>query len=171
MTGTGMRGNGVPVDPDGFRAALGRLAGGVTIISTVADAHDHAMTANAIASVSLEPPLILVCIETASRFHEAVLDAGVWSVSILGRSQRPAAQWLSTPGRPLVGQLDQIPHTRGGNGVVLIAGSLATLECETFAVYPAGDHSIVLGSVTALTLADEPEDALVYYRSRYGSLA
>lgn len=167
QAGTG----GIPVDAGSFRAALGRLASGVTIVSTLAAGHDHAMTANAVTSVSLEPPLILVCVETASRFHEAVLAAGVWGVSILGRSLRPAAQWLSTPGRPLVGQLDQIAHTRGGSGVVLITGSLATLECQTYAVYPAGDHSIVLGRVTALTLADEPEDALVYYRSQFGSLA
>lgn len=163
--------NGIPVDAWTFRAALGRLAGGVTIVSTIADGRDHAMTANAVTSVSLEPPLVLVCVETASRFHEAVLDAGVWGVSILGKSQRPAAQWLATPGRPLVGQLDQIPHTRGASGVVMITGSLATLECETYAVHPAGDHSIVLGRVTALTLADEPEAALVYYRSQFGSLA
>ncbi len=159
-----------PVDEGEFRAALARFATGVIVVSARTD-RDHAMTASAFSSVSLDPPLVLVCVESAARFHEAIVDSGVWGVSILPREHRPVAQWLSRPGRPLVGQFDQVPHHRGRLGMVLIDDALATLECRTTAVHPAGDHSIVVGEVLSVGIADRPEDALVYFRSQYGSLA
>lgn len=159
-----------PVGEAEFRAAMARFASGVAVVST-RTRHDHAMTANALASVSLDPPLILVCVEMAARFHDAILEAGVWGVSILGKDHRAAATWFASQGRPLVGQFDQTPHHRGHTGIVLLDDSLATLECRTFAVHPAGDHAIVVGEVVAVDLADRADAALVYYRSRYGSLA
>jgi flavin reductase len=156
------------VDPDQFRLAMGRFATGITVLTTLAGGHDHAMTANAITSVSMEPLLVLVCVEVDARFHDAVTEAGVWGVSILGAEQRAVAQWLSTQGRPLHGQLDRIVHHRGeATGVALLGGALATIECRTTDVHPAGDHSIVVGEVVSLTSNEHPTSALVYYRSRY----
>lgn len=160
-----------PADLGEFRAALGRLAGGVVVLSTRSRGHDHAMTATAITSVSLDPPLVLSCIETDSRFYYAILESGMWGISILDATHQPYAEWLATPGRPLISQLDQVPHHRGESGVIWIDGSLATLECTTVAVHPAGDHSIIVGEVQSLHVSDEPGAALVYYRSRYGSIA
>lgn len=157
---------------DQFRLAMGRFASGVTVLSTVADGHDHAMTANAVASVSMDPLLVLACVEVDARFHDAIVDSGVWGISILSEGQRATAAWLSTPGRPLVGQLDRVPHHRGEKtGVALLEGALATIECQTTAVHPAGDHSIVVGEVVSLAVEEHPGAALTYYRSRYGSLA
>jgi flavin reductase (DIM6/NTAB) family NADH-FMN oxidoreductase RutF len=155
-------------DPDLFRLAMGRFATGVTVLSTLWQGHDHAMTANALASVSMEPMLVLVCVEVDARFHDALSESGVWGVSILSSSQRPTADWLSTQGRPLHGQLDRIPHARGRTGVALLEGALATIECQTTDIHAAGDHSIVVGEVVSLGVAEHPGDALVYYRSRYG---
>ncbi len=156
---------------DLFRQAMGRFATGVSVLTTFSAGHDHAMTANALTSVSLDPLLVLVCVEQDARFHDAVLDAGVWGVSVLGAGDRPAADWLSTPGRPLHGQLDRIDVHRGeATGVALLDRSLATLECRTTDVHPAGDHSIVVGEVHALSIADDPDAALLYYRGRYGVL-
>jgi flavin reductase len=159
-------------DVDLFRRAMGRFATGVTVVSTVAGGHDHAMTANALTSVSLEPLLILMCVEREARFHDAVLEAGVWGVSVLEASARPAADWLATRGRPLHGQLDRIGHHRGDKtGVALLDASLATFECRTTDVYPAGDHSIVVGEVLSATATDHVGEALVYYRGRYERLS
>lgn len=156
------------VDRDQFRLAMGRFATGVTVLTTVAGGHDHAMTANAITSVSMDPLLVLVCVEVDARFHDAVTEAGVWGVSILGEGQRAVAQWLSTQGRPLHGQLDRIAHHRGEEtGVALLDGALATIQCRTTDVHPAGDHSIVVGEVVSLSSNEHPTGALVYYRSRY----
>ena len=159
------------VDPDRFRLAIGRFATGVTVLTTFAAGHDHAMTANAITSVSIEPLLVLACVEVDARFHDAIAESGVWGLSVLAASQRPVAEWLSTQGRPLHGQLDRIPHTRGPvTGVALLSGALSTVECRTTDMHPAGDHSIVVGEVVSLSSTEHPSDALVYYRSRYQGL-
>ncbi|GAB3586650.1 flavin reductase family protein [Calidifontibacter terrae] len=157
------------VDPDAYRQAIGRLVTGVTVVTTLDGAIDHAMTANAVTSVSLDPVMLLLCVEQDARFHDAVTTAGVFGVSILDVAQRPAAAWLATRGRPLHGQLDRIPFERGESGVALLKGSLATIECQTAATYPAGDHSIVLGNVTSLQIAATPGEALVYFRGQFGS--
>ena len=156
---------------DEFRLAMGRFATGVTVLTTFAGGHDHAMTANAITSVSMDPLLVLVCVEVEARFHDAVTEAGVWGVSVLSARQRPVAEWLATRGRPLHGQLDRVAHRRGAaTGVALLDGALASIECRTTDLYPAGDHSIVVGEVVSLSTTDHPGDALVYYRSRYTTL-
>lgn len=157
---------------DGFRLAMGRFATGVTILTTVAAGHDHAMTANAITSVSLDPVLVLACVEVDARFHEALVESGRWGISVLAADQRPTAQWLSTRGRPLHGQLDRVPYRRGERtGVALLEGALATIECQTVDIHPGGDHSIVVGEVVSVAVTDHHVDALLYYRSRYGSVS
>jgi flavin reductase len=160
------------LDTDTFRRAMGRFATGVTMVTTRTREVDHAMTASALTSVSLEPLLLLVCIEREGRFHDAVLEAGIWGISVLSSRDRSGADWLATRGRPLHGQLDHLPHHRGPQtGVALLNGSLSAFECRTSAVYPAGDHSIVVGEVVSLECAAHPGDALVYYRGRYGTLS
>jgi flavin reductase (DIM6/NTAB) family NADH-FMN oxidoreductase RutF len=150
---------------------MGRFATGVTIVTTVQDGADHAMTANAVTSVSLDPALVLVCVQRESRFHDAVSAAGVWGVSVLAATARSAAVWLSSAGRPLAGQLDPVPHHRGPQtGVALIDGSLSTVECRTVASYEAGDHTIVIGEVLSIELPDVAGEALTYFRGAYGAL-
>jgi flavin reductase (DIM6/NTAB) family NADH-FMN oxidoreductase RutF len=159
------------VDQDRFRLAMGRFATGVTVLTTFAGGHDHAMTASAVTSVSVDPLLVLVCVEVDARFHDAVAESRVWGVSVLAAAQRPVAERLSTQGRPLHGQLDRVPHERGPvTGVALLSGALATLECRTTDMHPAGDHSIVVGEVVSLSSTEHAAEALVYYRSRYQSL-
>lgn len=166
-----------PLAPEGpdidlFRRAMSRFATGVTVLTTRLRDLDHAMTASALTSVSLEPLLLLVCVEREARFHDAVLEAGVWGISVLSGQDRPGADWLATRGRPLHAQLDRIPHHRGPQtGVALLDDALSTFECRTTAIHPAGDHSIVVGEVVSVTTASHPGDALVYYRGRYGTLA
>lgn len=158
------------VDEESFRRAVSQFATGVTVCTTRVGELDHAMTASAFASVSLDPLLVLVCVDKEARFHDAVLQAGYWAVSILSGSSRGrrAAEWLATQGRPLVGQLDQHPHHRGVTGAALLDDALAWLECRTAAVYDGGDHDIVLGEVLAVVEGDRDAAALLYHRSRYG---
>ena len=159
-------------DVDLFRAAMGRFATGVTVITTRTGDRDHAMTASALTSVSLEPLLVLVCVEREARFHDAVVEAGIWGISVLSSHDRPAADWLATRGRPLHGQLDRIAHHPGPEtGVALLDGALSTFECRTTEVHPGGDHSIVVGEVVSVTTAAHPGEALLYYRGRYETLA
>jgi flavin reductase (DIM6/NTAB) family NADH-FMN oxidoreductase RutF len=160
------------VDEGSFRRAVGRFATGVCVLSAVDGAMDHAMTANAFTSVSLDPMLVLVCVETDARFHDAVLAAGQWAITVLDEGARAASEWLATRGRPLHGQLDRIPFHRGPRtGAALLDGALAWLECRTEAVHTAGDHSIVVGEVIGVELGDERTQPLMYFRSAYHKLA
>jgi len=159
-------------DIDSFRRAMGRFATGVTMLTTRTGDVDYAMTASALTSVSLEPLLVLVCVEREARFHDVVLEAGFWGVSVMSVGDRPGADWLATRGRPMHGQLDRIPHHHGPRtGVALLNGALSTFECRTTDVHPGGDHSIVVGEVVSVTSPPRPGEALVYYRGRYGALA
>jgi len=136
------------VDQVAFRRAAGQFPGGIVVVTT---GDGHAMTVSAFASVSLEPPLVLFCAEKVARFHDAVLAAGAWAVSILGEDAEKTARWLATRGRPLDGQLDGVAHHLGPvTGAPLLDGALATLECRTAAVHDAGDHSIIVGRVAAV---------------------
>lgn len=156
-------------DEGAYRLAVSRFATGVTVVTTVHGELDHAMTANAVCSVSLEPLLMMVSVERDARFHDAVLSAGVFGINVLAHEQRATASWLSTPGRPLHGQLDRVPHRSGPvTGVPLLEGALSCFELETTAVHPAGDHSLVVGHVRSLWMNDHPGSALIYYRGRYG---
>ena len=155
-------------DPSAYRRAMGRFATGVTIVTARVDEIDHAMTANAFTSVSIEPLLVLVCVEVEARFHDAVTEAGQWGVSVLDGSARATSEWLATRGRPLHGQLDRVPHHYGPvTGAALLDTALATMECRTVAVYPGGDHSIVLGEVMAIATRDSDDGGLIHYRGRY----
>ncbi len=156
-----------------FRAAMGRFATGVTVVTAVADGVDHAMTANSFTSVSLDPLLVLVCVEKATRFHEAVLAAGRWSVSVLPEQAGETARWLATKGRRLEDQLDRVPHQRSElTGAAVIEGALAVVHSQTWATYDGGDHTIVVGSVLSVEVADpdgEPRP-LLHHRGRYAAL-
>ncbi|SDG90867.1 NADH-FMN oxidoreductase RutF, flavin reductase (DIM6/NTAB) family [Sinosporangium album] len=154
---------------DAYRRIVGRFATGITVITTHYDGIDHAMTVNSFASVSLDPLLTLFCADRRSRFHDTVLAAGVWGVSVLGDTMEDASRAFARSGRDLEGQLDGFPHHRGALGVALLDGAIATLECRTTAVHDGGDHSIVIGAVVAM---EAPSDAspLLYHEGRYRRL-
>lgn len=160
------------LDVDAFRRVVGHFATGVTVVTAVLDGVDHAMTASAFTSVSLEPVLVLVCVDKEARFRDAVLESGEWGVSVLSGSGRRAAEWFATKGRPLVGQLDRFPHHRGARtGAALLDDAIGWLEVRNVAVYDGGDHDIVVGQVLDMSLGDRDAAPLVYYRGRYGQLS
>lgn len=156
------------VDTDLFRRVVGRFATGVAIVTAVVDGGDHAMTVNAFSSVSLDPLLVMFCPEKVARFHDVVLDAGEWAVSVLGDEMRDASQWFATRGRMLDGQLQGWDHVRGPvTGAAIFKNAVAALECRTHAVHEAGDHSIVVGEVLALDVPSPDADPLVFYEGEY----
>lgn len=153
-----------------FRRAMGTFATGVGVVTCVAKGMDHAMTANAISSVSLRPPLLLVAVERTTRFWEAVSQQRYWAVSVLADAARDQAAWLATSGRPLEGQLDRVPFHRSSRGIALLDDALAHLECRTYQTVPAGDHEIFIGEVESVTHVAADAAALVYWRSGYRQL-
>jgi flavin reductase (DIM6/NTAB) family NADH-FMN oxidoreductase RutF len=158
------------LDPASFRRAVGQFPCGIVVVTTSAG---HAMTVSAFTSVSLEPPLVLFCAEKIARFHDAVLAAGSWAVSILAEDAEKTARWLATRGRPLDGQLDGVAHHPGPvTGAPLLDGALATLECRTAAVHDGGDHSIIVGRVVSVTSTEGPpfRGPLMHYAGSYRHL-
>ena len=156
-----------------FRAAMGRFATGVAVVTTVSDAFDHAMTANSFTSVSLEPLLTLVSVEKLTRFHEAILGSGLWTVSVLPEPARETAVWLATKGRRLADQLDRVPHRRSAlTGAAVVEGALAVVDCATWATYEGGDHTLVVGEVLSVEVPEASADAapLLHHRGRYATL-
>jgi flavin reductase (DIM6/NTAB) family NADH-FMN oxidoreductase RutF len=156
-----------PVDVDRYREAVGRFPTGITVLTTHADGVHHGMTANSFTSVSLDPVLVLVCVQRTARLHDLIMAAGEWGVSVLAASAVEVSRLFANPGSPLGAALPQVPHHFGPHtGAALLPGALATLECRTVAAYGGGDHTILLGSVLDVqTPADGP--ALAYFRGRY----
>jgi flavin reductase len=167
------RASGVPGSQDALRHVMGHFASGVTIATTLHHGIKHAMTATAVCSVSLEPPLVLVCVGKASRFHGAILKAENWCLSLLTVHQEPVARHFSSSGRDLLSQFDHVPHTPSPlSGTPLIDGALAWLECTTYGRHDGGDHTIVVGEIvraSGLPSDDDPNapPPLTYYRGAY----
>lgn len=159
------------VDPAFYRQVIGRFATSITVVTTQSDGVGHAMTVNSLTSVSLDPVLVLFCAEKAARFHDAVLDAGQWAVSILGEDDEPTSRWFATKGRSLTEQLAGVRHTTGPTtGAPVLDGAIGVLECRTRGVYDGGDHSIVLGEVLAASVPTGPALPLLHYEGTYRRL-
>ena len=151
-----------------YRRVVGRFATGVTVITTLVDGEQHAMTCNSFTSVSLEPVLVLFCAEKIARFHDAVLSTGSWAVSVLAQGQEDVSRRFAVRGRPLEDQFADLPHSVGPlTGAAVVQGALASLECRTVSTADAGDHTVVIGEVLGLGLPDPDGDPLLYYEGRY----
>lgn len=147
---------------------MGRFATGITVVTAVLDGEHHAMTCNSFTSVSIEPVLVLFCPEKIARFHDAVLSAGQWAVSVLGQGQQPVSRHFARRGRPLENQLEGIAHTFGPvTGAAILDGALAALECRTVSTTDAGDHTVIVGEVLGLSVPDPQAAPLLYYEGRY----
>ena len=130
------------------------------------------MTANSFTSVSLDPPLILVCIDRHAATHDRILSMGAFAVSVLGAGQERVARHFADPGRSSgTAQFEAVACFPGQHtGAPLISGALAWLECRLWRTYDGGDHSIFLGHLLAAHSRTAP-DALVFLRGRYDRLA
>jgi flavin reductase (DIM6/NTAB) family NADH-FMN oxidoreductase RutF len=159
------------VDPQRFRDVVGYFPTGVTVVTAHVGGRHHGMTANSFTSVSLDPVLVLICVERTARLHDLVLAAGEWGVSVLAAAQEQVSRIFAQPGRPSADALRAVRHHHGElTGAVLLDGALATFECRTVAVYPGGDHTVVLGEVLGMGLPRPDGHPLVYYRGEYRSL-
>jgi flavin reductase (DIM6/NTAB) family NADH-FMN oxidoreductase RutF len=153
----------VKIDPDEFRSILGRFATGVTIVTGVDDkGRDHGLTVNAFASVSLVPPLVLVCIDHEASVHPALMTAKHLAVNILAADQEPLARRFSTIDGD---RFDGVGYTRGPSGVALLDDVLAYVECRIVKTVDCGDHTIFIAEVEAGKVRSK--GPLLYYRGGY----
>lgn len=155
------------VDHDTFRTLLSRFLSGVTVV-TIHDAEGepHGMTVSSFCSVSLEPPLILVCIEHAASLHDSLTAAATFAVNVLASDQEALSRRFADTG--IAARFEGVAWSPSSAGP-LLAGAHATLECRTVARHAGGDHTIIVGEVVGGTTADKGTP-LLYYRGGYGQL-
>ena len=159
------------VTPTDFRSALGRFASGVMVITVPTDGDQvHGMTANAFCSVSLQPPLVLVCIDHLAETYLHVRERGRFGVSILKEEQEALSEFFADPERnPDAAYRLGIEYRYMKSGMPVLKNVLANLDCTVVNAYEGGDHTIFVAEVKETKVADGAP--LLYFRGRYGMCA
>jgi flavin reductase (DIM6/NTAB) family NADH-FMN oxidoreductase RutF len=156
-----------PIDAGTFRHALGRFPSGVTIVTVRDDrGRDFGMTVSAFASLSLDPPLVLVCIGDDATIAGNVAEAGHFAVSVLAENQAPLAELFADTGAE---RFANTAVVRGTTGLALMQGAVAHLECAIVARHRGGDHTIVVGEVLAANAVEDGRP-LIYQLGDYRRL-
>jgi flavin reductase (DIM6/NTAB) family NADH-FMN oxidoreductase RutF len=162
------------IGPEEFRRALGHFASGVTVITTVDEAGEPSgLTASSFTSVSLDPPLILVCVAHTAHSYPALRDSGRFAVNILSLNQEEVSRRFATaPAGRGSEKFEGLAYKPGELGLPLLDDAHVHLECTTRHSYPAGDHTILVGCVeTAFSRGeDDSPGPLLYYRGKYRQL-
>ena len=155
------------IDPDSFRSVLGRFASGITVVTTRdAEQRDVGMTVSAFCSVSLDPPLVQVCVDHAASLYAALVVSTRYGVSILAAEQEALSRRFATA--ESTRRFDGIGYKRGESGVLLLDDALAHLECRIVASHDTGDHTMFVGEVESATARNARP--LLYYRGGYAQL-
>ena len=157
------------IDTKQFRKVLGQFATGVTVVTAQAGEDRSAMTANAFSSLSLDPPLVLVCPERRTRTLGVIRAAGAFAINILSEEQEWIARHCSARATAGTDRLAAVAHHPGTTGAPILEHVLAHLECRVWAEYPGGDHTILVGQVVELSLAARGRP-LLFYGGRFTSL-
>ena len=151
---------------DEFRAALSRFVSGVTVVTTKdLSGKPHGITVSAFSAVSLEPPLISICIDRRTASHYAFEETGRFVVNILREDQVAiSAQFAS----PILDKFDGIPFREGIAGIPVLEDAIVNLECRLKHAYEGGDHTIFVGEIERATVEDGKP--LVYFYGNYRKL-
>jgi flavin reductase (DIM6/NTAB) family NADH-FMN oxidoreductase RutF len=154
------------VTPDEFRSVLGRFPSGVTVVTTKeTDGSDSGMTVSAFCSVSLEPPLVLVCIEKTASAYGALTSSTGFVVNVLAAGQEQVARRFAIVD---IDRFEGVGYSRSQNGFAVLDDVLGVIECSSVAQHDAGDHTVIVGEVEAARAGSGTP--LLYYRGGYAQL-
>ena len=137
----------MPIDSMQFRNTLAQWASGVTVVTTTHEGLRYGMTASSFSSVSLEPPLILICVGKAAFTHDLLLQTGVFAVNILAASQLDLGKRFAEKHGEYADRFSDLNVINGSTGSPLLIDSLALLECRTTQAVDAGDHTVFIAEV------------------------
>ena len=154
------------VEPERFRAVMGHFATGVAVVTVNAPGGPQGMTANAVASLSLDPVLVLVCFDNDARTLPEVERAGRFGVNVLAAGQEHLARRFASKDEA---KFAEVPHTVH-DGIPVLDGALAWVGCDLDRFVPGGDHTIGIGAVHAAELGPAGTEPLIWFRGDYGSL-
>lgn len=152
----------MPINDADFKHAMSHFASGVTIVTTEYEGKPYGMTVSSFASLSLHPPLVLVCIEKSLKTHDALVAAGRFGVCILGSDQADLSNRFASR---MDDKFAGVEITRGDLGVPLIANALTALECQLHSQLSGGDHTIFVGEVASVRTREGTP--LLYFRAAY----
>jgi flavin reductase (DIM6/NTAB) family NADH-FMN oxidoreductase RutF len=137
------------VDPAAFREAMSRLAAGVALLSAREADGFRGLTVTSLTSLSLDPPLILACLDLNSQTRQLIRLHAAFNVSFFARHHDFLAERFSGRAPAVSRAWDGVPHRLGDNGLPILADAIGWLECTVEEVHPGGDHEIVVGRVHA----------------------
>jgi flavin reductase (DIM6/NTAB) family NADH-FMN oxidoreductase RutF len=155
----------MPLDAARFRHTMGHLATGVTVVTVRTPQGGLGMTASAVGSLSLEPPLLLVCVGHEATIHDTLLEADRFGVSVLAADQEALARRFADRSRQ---RLETAELELSPGGVPILRGALARIECRLHGHFPAGDHTIVTGLLDWSDVGTGRP--LCYFRGGFGEL-
>ncbi len=159
----------IPVTPDNLRQALRQWASGVTIVTTSDQGLRHGMTVNSFASVSLEPPLILVSLSHRSRTYQMVQNSGIFGVTILHESQREISERFAGRIGEQEDRFQGLETFTLSTGAPFLQGGLAFFDCQVYTNFAVADHTLFIGEVVALGW-EGVQRPLIYYHRAYRRL-
>jgi flavin reductase (DIM6/NTAB) family NADH-FMN oxidoreductase RutF len=155
------------VDPLEFRSIMGHFATGVTVVTAAAGDELQGMTANAVCSLSLDPVLLLVCVDKTTHTHGVIERAGAFAVHILADDQEDVSRIFARKLPPQTGSLRGQRYRRGESGSPLLEDCLAYIDCRVADMLQGGDHSIFIGEVVAQRIVRDGARPLLFYRGGY----
>ncbi len=155
-----------------FRDLIGRFATGVTVVTLRDGEQAIGITANAVSSLSLDPLLVLFCVDKGASAYDALERAEAFAVNILAAEQRETSTFFATTGRGDDGDaMGGFAYGAGATGAPLIEGSLGWLDCRPWARYEGGDHTIVVGEVVDFDLSQPDGEPLLFFGGGYREMA
>jgi 3-hydroxy-9,10-secoandrosta-1,3,5(10)-triene-9,17-dione monooxygenase reductase component len=156
------------VSPDVFRSVMGHFVTGITVVTTLAGGRPQGITVNALSSVSLEPPLVMVALDRRRFITPSVRNAGRYAVNVLSEDQQDLSDcFAGAPVEPGRDAFCGARWTAGPTGLPLLDGAIATLECTVVQTFEAGDHELFIGRVDTLGSREDRPMPLLFYRRQY----
>jgi flavin reductase (DIM6/NTAB) family NADH-FMN oxidoreductase RutF len=165
-----MKISGEPITDQTMRKMRGLFANSVTVVTTVHEGKLRGVTVSAFAPVSLNPPLVLVCLANEAESKEWIAESGVFAVNILGVEQEFLSERFAARAPIVNARFDGVPHHTASTGSPLLAGSLAWYDCRVEAMHDGGDHAVFIGRVEAMGFGAEGQQPLVYFANRYAGI-
>ena len=157
-----------PIAADAFRRVMGHFVTGVTVVTTLTDDGPQGITVNALSSISLDPPLVMVALDRRRFITPSVRRTGRYAVNVLAEDRQALSDcFAGAPVEPGRDAFCGATWTPGATGLPLLDGAIATLECTVAETFQAGDHELFIGRVDAMANVEPHPMPLLYYRRQY----
>ena len=165
-----MKINGEAITDQTLRKMRGLFASGVTVVTTAHEGQLRGVTVSAFASVSLNPPLVMICLANESESKDWIAESSVFAVNILSDEQEFLSERFAARAPIVNTRFDGVPYHTAITGSPILAGSLAWYDCRVEALHDGGDHTIFIGRVEALGFGAEGKQPLLYFANRYAGV-